>query len=52
MAQQRIESKGAGTPGPAYQGEEVRISPSGVTVRWPNFMLAVPRPAAKEQSKP
>ena len=47
-----IERKAAGPAGTAHQGEQVRVTRSAVTVRWPKFMLSVPKPAPKDPAHP
>ncbi len=49
MGKVTIKVKSAG-PAPAHQvQEQVQVSGSGATVRWPNFMLRTPRPAKAEK---
>ena len=48
MAKAKIGIKSAGPAANNQQQEQIRVSGSAVTVRWPNFMLRTPRPAARE----
>ena len=44
-----ILQKSAGPAGVSRHGEQIRVSGSSVIVRWPHFMLQVPKPATKTQ---